>query len=41
MEGKVKQQEDWLAVAQLIRLGFRQGQRRDVVQRGHNGNQGP
>src|SRR6185369_17506801 len=30
-----------LALAQPDRLGFRQGQRRDVVQRGRNGNQGP
>src|SRR4029450_7645836 len=34
-------QEYWLALAQPVRLGLRQGQRRDVVQRGLDGGQGP
>src|SRR5260370_25085781 len=34
-------QEHRLALAQLVRLGLRQGQRRDVVQRGRDGGQGP
>src|ERR1700704_1524514 len=34
-------QEHLLALAQLVRLGLRQGQRRDVVQRGRDRGQGP
>src|SRR6185436_1966634 len=34
-------QVDRLALAQPVRLGLRQGQRRDVVQRGRDGGQGP